>query len=170
MRTPTLTLTLHQIPSRLKSSPSQDDEVDPAQGLECSSCKCGEKSKKEEEADVDLEEMAPLKTLDVKLLDEQHEACVSSLNALVKSRGRDELLAVQSCIQEHFRFEEAFLAKHQFGGLDSEDRFSALGSHARDHERIMKHIGEGVEDCSECGVVPSYLVATIMDNLKETKT
>lgn len=78
-------------------------------------------------------------------MDAQHDACVNALVELAKQLTVKELQRVQQEMKAHFDEEEALLRKCGFGGANSgatadagkENDFSAFGSHAKDHARIL---------------------------------
>jgi len=78
-------------------------------------------------------------------MDAQHDSCVNSLSDLAKHLTVKQLLVVHQELRAHFDEEEKLLRKYGFGnagpegGSDSDlaNDFSAFGSHAKDHRRIL---------------------------------
>lgn len=78
-------------------------------------------------------------------MDAQHNALVDSLLELAKQLTVKELQRVKQELEAHFDEEEDLLKRYAFGAaslggrsdIDQENDFSAFGSHARDHKRIV---------------------------------
>mmetsp|Transcript_27373 Transcript_27373/g.59816 ORF Transcript_27373/g.59816 Transcript_27373/m.59816 type:complete len:128 (+) Transcript_27373:1067-1450(+) len=69
-------------------------------------------------------------------MDAEHQECVELINALAEHRSRAALEAVLSEFLGHFQHEEAMLEECGFGGGGGQ--FSALESHKKEHQRILR--------------------------------
>lgn len=117
--------------------------------------------------DIALKPMQPLASVQMPSLDAEHEECVSAVNSLVASGSVEDLRAVHASFSKHFQHEEDMMLQAGFGGGDP--RFCARTSHAKDHERIIAHIDQRINEAAS-GVVPAKVIKQIMVDLEEHAT
>ena len=111
----------------------------------------GASSQQEEPAVAPL---APLASVLVGPLDDQHSRCASALAALARSQSREALEAVEAAYAEHFGFEEELLDLHLYEDViappeqgapsfnaDRNARTSHFADHAKQLEGVRKQLG-----------------------------
>lgn len=72
-------------------------------------------------------------------MDDQHDVCINAIKELSRCLSVKQLQQTRCELKNHFDDEEKLLRQLGFGGGGKEgsDAFSALGSHCKDHERII---------------------------------
>jgi hypothetical protein len=80
----------------------------------------------------------PPPSVGVHVMDDEHQACAAALKELFLRRTRAALERVMATLESHFAHEEALMVSFQFGGDHGRSEFSALNSHAKDHQRILQ--------------------------------
>lgn len=130
-----------------------------------------------EEVDAELggEAAAPVvPSVGHEAMDAQHEACSQALTELGRSLTVPSLRKAREELASHFAEEEALLRQSDFGkAADSE--FSALGSHTKDHQRIIAMADDALEalrnTCeSSVGAVPKAVAAQLCKAFTEHAT
>jgi hemerythrin len=113
-------------------------------------------------------------------MDAQHQECIGAFKKLCSELTSESLQVVRQVLKEHFDEEESLLKESGFGGGD-DGPFSALTSHSKDHDRIIRIADDALAKLSsERDVaVPKELVgklckafvehATMYDSLYEGK-
>lgn len=100
-----------------------------------------QKVKKKQKTTNKITSIEPPPSTGVAAMDHEHDECTNAINALLKNPTTDALSKVVEILKEHFKHEEKLMESHGFDG--SNDTFSPLVSHRKDHERILD-IGRNV--------------------------
>lgn len=91
--------------------------------------------------------MGEIKSVKVKVLDDEHEECMKALAAMVERKDYDSLMAVIRVYESHFKHEEELLDKHLYaaasttGGSFNADA-GVRRSHYSDHGRLIAELHE----------------------------
>jgi len=112
-------------------------------------------------------------------MDDQHESCIEALRLLVRTLSVQSLKSVRDELRHHFEEEEVLLRQSGFGGAaapgacgcsgdnggDAQD-FSAMGSHVKDHKRIIALAEDALASLSNAcesgeGSVPKAVATSI---------
>jgi len=103
--------------------------------------KLPQEEKEEEKKDMSLEERLSSFLNDhgtgIDMVDHEHGECITVLQRLVKNPNEENLETAIQLLVAHFQSEEDMMQAYQFGG-DRNSSFSALRSHALDHQRILQ--------------------------------
>jgi len=101
-------------------------------------------------------------------MDDQHDLCITALNELSQKLSKPALRRVRDELASHFADEEALLQNSRFGTAaccEGNSEFSALGSHVKDHKRIITMAEDALETlqnaCDGEGTVPVKIVADL---------
>jgi len=96
---------------------------------------------------VEVAPLAYIQSVQVQVLDEEHEVCEAALQALQESPTVENAKAVLQVYSDHFAHEEALLDEHMWpvaasgksaGGFDADA--NARKSHFADHGRMLANI------------------------------
>jgi hemerythrin len=111
--------------------------------------------------------MAPVALTRVAEMDQEHDACVTALNALARSLSIDTLQAVQSVLTDHFAHEEKLLDNHVYdlqNKSSSQQSFSMDGdmrrTHMADHARMLSNVAQQLR----VGTVTVAFVRSLMSD------
>jgi len=91
--------------------------------------------------------MAYVGSVQVGILDDEHEECVNAYNELLRTRSLAAVDNLHAILQKHFQHEEDLLEIHlyaelpsAFGGFSADA--SARSSHFADHARMLTYLSD----------------------------
>lgn len=114
------------------------------------------------EADELLDHFSKVGSVGNEGMDAQHQECIGALKALSSNFTVRSLQEVRQLLKEHFDEEEKLLAASGLGEGDG-GPFSALSSHSKDHDRIIRLADDALAMLSSVcdGTVPKALAAKL---------
>ena len=118
--------------------------------------------------------LAKIVSVNIKILDEEHELCAAALKSLVADRDVESLQQVLIFYEQHFMHEEKLLDTHLYNSVPSNGNVGAGGfsadtsaraSHFEDHKRLIRNIEEELErlQCSGNTISSNFVDKVLRD-------